>query len=124
MVDQLVDDIGSSDLNSNVTLLDEMVSFISAPAEEVREKTLVFTSGDLEAEYSVHRDSIINDVDVQQEIQVNEGISGFCNAPESVVHLDVHEDFVKHGYRKQYPVPQAAHEAVTAQIDKWLAAGK
>jgi hypothetical protein len=124
VLDELVENVEESNLDSKVKLLDEMVSFDGAPAEEIRERTLVSTSGDLEEEYRAHREAILNDAEVKQEMQVNESVTGFSNIPEAVVHLDVHEDFVKRGYRKQYNIPQAARDAVTAQVEKWLEAGK
>ena len=125
VMQQLVENATGNTVDDS-QLLDEMVntSVGSVPAEDVQERASVYTPSELEDEYGTARDVIMNDPDVTAAIEMNERIGGFCSLPESVVHLDVDPDFVRTGYRKQYNVPQAAHQAVTEQVEKWLAAGK
>jgi hypothetical protein len=123
IIDQLVENVNSGVVD-NTRMLDEMVGFGSLPAEEVREQASVSTPPSLEQEYSVHRESILNDPLIVEQIRINEQIQGFCSLEESVVRLEVSDEFEKSGFRKQYGVPHAAEQAVTEQIEKWLAAGK
>ena len=79
----------------------------------------------METEYRFHRDEILQDPMVKVEMENNANLVGFCNLPEAVVRLDVdHERFRETGYRIQYNIPHAAHDAVTEQVQKWLEAGK
>ena len=111
---------------NNVKLLDEMAEtgFTSLPAEEIRERALVSTPESLEEEYGRVRAAILNDPQIKEAMQINENISGFCSLDDSVVKLNVHPDFLKNGFRKQYKVPKAAEEAVDAQVLKWFESGK
>ena len=101
-----------------------MVGHGAIPVEEVKERASVSTSSSLEEEYNQLREQIMNDPLVVEQVQINERLSGFCNLHESIVRLPVADSFEQTGYRKQYGVPQAAHEAVTQQVEKWFVAGK
>ena len=123
IINDLVENFNSSSVDS-VQLLDEIVGHGAVPVEEVKERASVSTSSSLEEEYSQLREQIMNDPLVVEQVQINELLSGFCNLHESIVHLPVADSFEQTGYRKQYGVPQAAHEAVTQQVEKWFVAGK
>lgn len=123
VIEHLIEDADTNSVN-NAQLLDEMVGIGSIPTEEVRERSAVSTPSSLEEEYNKKRDAILEDSEIRDAIAQNERVNGFCTLPESIVKLDVDPDFARTGFRKQYGVPKAAEEAVTAQVEKWLAAGK
>jgi RNase H-like domain found in reverse transcriptase/Reverse transcriptase (RNA-dependent DNA polymerase)/Integrase core domain/Integrase zinc binding domain/Chromo (CHRromatin Organisation MOdifier) domain/Retrotransposon gag protein/Zinc knuckle len=125
VIQQLVAD-SAPGVVDNLKMLDEMSSsgFGPLPAEELHERAMVSTPLALEKDYDLHREEILQDPLVVQAMAENDALSGFCKLPESVVHLEVDSEFGKSGYRKQYGVPNAAHDAVTEQVEKWFATGK
>ena len=53
---------------------------------------------------------------IEQNLQISN--EGFCSFPDSQVHILTGDQ--KPVFRRQYPIAQAFHQAVTEQIDKWL----
>ena len=53
---------------------------------------------------------------IEQNLQISN--EGFCSFPDSQVHILTGDQ--KPVFRRQYPIAQAFHQAVTEKIDKWL----
>ena len=87
-------------------------------------RTCVSTPAALEAEYAPNRERLMANPDFVAALERNRQVTGFCNLPETVVHLEV-DPAQKHLlFRKQYKVPQVHHAGVDEIIQRWLATGK
>ena len=87
-------------------------------------RTSVSTPAELEAKYAPERDRIMADSDIVAALQRNSQVTGFCNLPETVVHLEVNPAMKQTLYRKQYKVAQIHHAGVDEVIQRWLDTGK
>ena len=96
------------------------------PHDELPERVSVFTTPAKETEYRYHRELLMSDPAIQSAIETNDAIgeTGFCNLPESTVHLKIDESKAKQLYRRQYPVAETLKQQVTEIIDRWLKTGK
>ena len=94
------------------------------PPDEVPIRMSLFTSSELEPEYSVQREIILRDPEIQQALRINESIIGFCNLPESVIDIQIDPEKESKLYRRQYPIPQAVMSLTQSCIDRWLEEGK
>jgi hypothetical protein len=123
IINDLIENFDSSTVNPT-QLLDEKDGFGCTSIEEVRERASVSTSLSSAELYNEYRLKILNDPYIIEQIEINKSLTGFCNLNESIVRLSVADSFEQTGYRKQYGVPQAAHQAVTEQVQKWFIDGK
>jgi transposase InsO family protein len=96
------------------------------PFEEQPERVTTSTPANLEQEYQQKRDEILRLAHIQEAIQRNSTITGFCNIPESVLRLkiDPHKGTPALLYARQYPLSQKAIEAADPVIKRWLETGK
>ena len=100
---------------------------VSVPASDMEEPAVrveLSTSAERKAEYDTQRGAIASNPALIQALATNELISGFCNLPESVVHLDVSPEDECKLYQSQYKIAQALHEAATPDIERWFKTGK
>lgn len=94
------------------------------PPEELPVKPELFTSEELEAEYSAQRERILRDPEIIAALDINAGITGFCNIPESVVRLEINPDLKHKLYRRQYKIAAALMPLANEVIERWLQEGK
>ena len=93
--------------------------WLSAP-----ERTGVFTPKELEAAYAPEREKLERDPDILAALADNAKVTGFCNLPETVVHLEIDPALRHKLFRKQYPIPASLMDRVDEVIHRWLRAGK
>jgi RNase H-like domain found in reverse transcriptase/Integrase core domain/Integrase zinc binding domain/Reverse transcriptase (RNA-dependent DNA polymerase)/Chromo (CHRromatin Organisation MOdifier) domain len=105
-------------------LIDDMAGVGALPANEAPARAQLSTSPDLEQQYASGRARLMADPDVIQALAENDKITGFCNLPESVVHLDIDPLQKDKLFRKQYPIPESVRPQVDAIIQRWHDAGK
>lgn len=97
----------------------------SIQKDELPRRAVLTTPPEKEAEYAAQRARILNDPRVKAALAINEAITGFCTAPESVVTLKL-----KPGaspavlYRRQYGISAKAIEWVTKVVQRWLESGR
>lgn len=118
-----MDNVKSERINPE-KLMNELSGIGEIPVDELPDKYTVSTPSDLESEYSIHREKILSEPRLGQALDYNESIDGFCNISESELRLEINPEFENKLYRKQYPVPAAATEAVSKTIQRWLGTGK
>ena len=58
---------------------------------------------------------------IQESLEENQRVSGFCPHPESVVRLNLKDDRPK--FIPQYKIAERFHQAVTHSIEQWQAKG-
>ncbi len=96
------------------------------PFEEQPERVTTSTPASLNSEYTHKRNEIKEKPHIQQALQQNEQIEGFCNIAESVLELKLDPVLGAPNrlYSKQYPLSQAAINAADPVIKRWLDTGK
>ena len=96
------------------------------PFEEQPERVTTSTPATLEAKYAHKRNEVMEQPHIQQALQQNEQIKGFCNIAESVLELKLDPVLGAPGrlYAKQCPLSQAAINAADPVIKRWLDTGK
>jgi hypothetical protein len=57
------------------------------PVEERPARVTTSTPADLEQEYNIRRNEVLHMTHIQQALQQNESITGFCNIPEATLKL-------------------------------------
>jgi hypothetical protein len=87
-------------------------------------KTGVFTPTELEAAYAPKRDKLMNDPDIVSALAENAQVTGFCNLPETVVHLEIDPALQNKLFRKQYPIAASVMPRVDDVIQRWIRNGK
>lgn len=123
IIDKLVDDIQSAQIDPSA-LMNDMIGIGTLPVEENRERFGVSTPESMEGDYAAQRDALMRDPRIEEALAINENISGFCNLPSSEVRLHVDPALEHTLYRRQYPIPQAAYEAVDEIVNRWLEEGR
>jgi hypothetical protein len=91
-------------------------------AEIEAKRPHVYTLEEHELLYSSKRNELLNNL--QDCIEANARVEGFCNMPESVVTLVIDEAQRDKLYRRQYPIPQQLKERADPTIREWFATGK
>jgi hypothetical protein len=107
--------------------LSDIVKLDSSPdAEELTMpvKVEISTSEEQKQEYEVQRYKLANDPDVIAALAENEKITGFCNLPGAVFHINVDPAKKSSLYRKQYRIEQRLVDKANEVVDKWKASGK
>lgn len=96
----------------------DVAPLIQTPTEVSEEYPLVelSTDPDIELEYARERKKLLEAL--KPLLDLNAGITGFCNLPESVVLLVVQPG--SHIYRRQYPIAQTMKKATTEIIQRWM----
>ena len=96
------------------------------PFEEQPERVTTSTPATLEREYAHKRNEVKEKPHIQQALQQNEQIEGYCNIAESVLELKLDPVLGAPSrlYSKQYPLSQAAINAADPVIKRWLETGK
>lgn len=93
--------------------------------DQIPDSEGTFTLASKEQEYYIRREKLINDPDIQDALQRNNMIHGFCTIPESTLHLEVKSGTTPSELRRrQYRVPQQLTERVDVIIQRWLSEGK
>ena len=57
---------------------------------------------------------------LKDALERNSQITGFCNIPEAVCHLELDESKLTKPARRQYPIPEVLKPFVTRQVQLWL----
>ena len=94
------------------------------PEGEQPIKAQLSTASHLQANYASHRQQIY--LELQDAIDDNSKVTGFCNLPNSVVTLQIDDAKLAQGspYRRQYPLPHSSKSLAGPIIMDWLAKGK
>jgi hypothetical protein len=61
---------------------------------------------------------------LKDALERNAKITGFCNVPEAVCHLELDESKLTKPARRQYPIPEVLKPFVTRQVQLWLDNGR
>ena len=94
------------------------------PEMEAPKRISVTTTPELEPMYAPERERMLHHPRLKALMEANARITGFCNDPLSVIHLEVHPDKLKTLWRPQYRIPERCHDAVDEAVAKWLERGK
>ena len=96
------------------------------PQSEQPARVATSTPADLEQEYSMQRNRIMNLPHIMAVCKHNEAITGFCNIREAVLKLklDPERGSPTALYALQYPLSQRCIEAATPVIERWLSTGR
>lgn len=62
-------------------------------------------------------------VKLSEALQRNAAITGPCNVPEAICHLELNEEAMTKKYRAPYKIAEALHPFVDKQIQHWLDSG-
>ena len=94
------------------------------PANEAPVRVQMSITPELEASYAESRGVIMNDPDVRAAIEINDKLKGFCNIPESVVHLEIDPAKQSVLFRKQFPLPHSLIPRITEIVNRWFEEGR
>ena len=92
------------------------------PTEELPTRVHTSTSAELEREYSIRRAHIKSNI--QELLDKNAAITGFCKDPEAVLDFTVNKEFHERLFTRQYPIADAWVKAVNEILARWRATGK
>ena len=91
------------------------------PVLEMPERSELSTPSALDQVYAVQRERIMNDPDIIAALEANSKVTGFCNLPESVAHLEVDPSKKQTLFRSQYKVAEAVKPKITECVERWFA---
>ena len=96
------------------------------PPEEKPIRVSTSTGEELEQEYNIQRNNILNMPHIIEAFKINEAITGFCNLPTAELKLNLDPELGKPSvlYSRQYPLSQRCIEAANPVIERWLNTGK
>ncbi len=83
----------------------------------------VFTDEEKEDEYRLHREEILRDPEIVEELRKNALIDSPCTFPGAKISLSLNDSLQNEWWklsRRQYNTPQAKHQAIKEQIQDWL----
>jgi hypothetical protein len=102
--------------------LDDSGVLGSLPESELAQKIVTHTPAHLQQEYEPHRKHIL--ALLQRLLTINEGLSGFCTDPRSIVELSVLPENQSKVYRRQYTLARSLYKAIDECIQRWLSSGR
>ena len=97
------------------------------PSQEIGDiepfKSQVFTDEEKENEYRPHRERILQDPEILEELRMNSLIDSPCTYPGAKISLRLNDSYQNQWWklsRRQYNTPQAKFKAIDAQVKDWL----
>ena len=119
------DEISLATSNVDVSsIISQMEGIGTIPEDEKPERTSLSTTPDVESLYLSQRLIMENNPAINQALEINSSLTGFCSLPESIVHLEIDPELENKLFRKQYSVPESIMSTITDIVDRWHAAGK
>ena len=94
------------------------------PTNELPDKAELQLNESSATTYARQQSQMMNDAEIQQALNINSHIDGFCSLPESILHLPVDAALEHTIFRRQYAIPQAVKSLVDEIIDRWHDTGR
>ena len=98
------------------------IGYDELPIQEQPNRPVAYTPAELENQYAGKRNALLQQL--AEPLAVNERITGFCNIPETIVHLRIDPALENSLYTKQYPIAHALYDPADKVIMRWLNTGK